>query len=99
MTFNVRPVPSVSFDIGIPYLAQRSITTRGCVKYIHDRDTTLNFDFMVIFIGFLTCFRFLPITFLWIDIGLPYLAQGVTIRRCVAYIHNLDTTLNFDLKV
>ena len=41
-----------------------------------------------------------PITFLWFDIGLPYLAPGCfTMRRCVAYIHDPDTTLNFDLKV
>ena len=41
-----------------------------------------------------------PITFLWFDIGLPYLAHGcITMRRYVAYIHDPDTTLNFDLKV
>ena len=39
-------------------------------------------------------------TFFWFDIGLPYLAHGwITMRRCVAYIHGPDTTLNFDLKV
>ena len=44
--------------------------------------------------------RVRPITFLWFDIGLPYLAHGcITMRRCVAYIHDPDTTLNFDLKV
>ena len=30
---HVRPVTSVSFDIGIPYLAHWSITMRGCVIY------------------------------------------------------------------
>ena len=41
-----------------------------------------------------------PITFFWFDIGLPYLAHGcITMRRCVAYIHDPDTTMNFDLKV
>ena len=42
--FRVRPKTSVSFNIGIPYLAHGSITIRGCVKYIHDSDTTLTFD-------------------------------------------------------
>ena len=36
-----KPVTSVSFDIGIPYLAHGSIPKRGCVKYIHDPDMTL----------------------------------------------------------
>ena len=44
--------------------------------------------------------RVRPITFLWFDIDLPYLAHGcITMRRCVAFIHDPDTTLNFDLKV
>ena len=44
--------------------------------------------------------RVRPITFLWFDIGLPYLAHvGITMRQCVAYIHDPDTTLNFALKV
>ena len=44
--------------------------------------------------------RVRPITFFWIDIGLPYLACNcITMIRCVAYIHDPDTTLNFDLKV
>ena len=44
--------------------------------------------------------RVRPITLLWFDIGLPYLAQGcITIRRCVVYIHDPDMTLTFDLKV
>ena len=44
--------------------------------------------------------RVQPITFLWFDIGLPFLAHGcITMRQCVAYIHDPDTTLNFDLKV
>ena len=41
-----------------------------------------------------------PITFLWFDIGSPYLAHGcITIRQCVAYIHDPDSMLTFDLKV
>ena len=51
---SVRLSASVSFDIGIPYLAHRSITMRGCVKYIHDPDTTLNFDLKIKFLGFMT---------------------------------------------
>ena len=40
-----------------------------------------------------------PITFLWFDIGLPYLAHGcITMRRCVVYIRYSATPLNFDLK-
>ena len=71
---------------------------RRCVAYIHDPDTTLSFDLNVKFIGFLTCFRVRSITFLKIDIGLPYLAHGcITIRLCVAYIHGPDLT--FDLLV
>ena len=65
---SVRLSASVSFDIGIPYLAHRSITMRGCVKYIHDPDTTLNFDLKIKFLGFMTwlCVQasvfFLPLT-------------------------------------
>ena len=77
-----------------------SINTSQQIAYIHDPDTTVNFDLKVKFIGFLTCFHVRPITFLWFDIGLPYLAhECITMRWCVAYIHYLNTTLNFDLKV
>ena len=80
----VRPITFLWFDIGLPYLAHGCITIRRCVAYIHDPDTTLNFDLKVKFIGFLTCFPVRPITFFWFDIGLPYLAHGcITIRRCV----------------
>ena len=34
----VRPIISVCFDIGIPYLAHMSITMRTCVAFIHDPD-------------------------------------------------------------
>ena len=51
---HVRPVTSVSFDNGLSNLADRFINMRGCVKYIHDPDTTLNFDLKVKFIGFMT---------------------------------------------
>ena len=60
---SVRLSASVSFDTGIPYLAHRSITMRGCVKYIRDSDTTLNFDLKIKFLGFMTwlCEKFLEI--------------------------------------
>ena len=53
----VRPITFLWFDIGLPYMAHGCITMRRCVVYIHDPDTTLNFDLKVQFIGFLTCFR------------------------------------------
>ena len=63
-------------------------------------DTTLNFDLKVKFIRFLTCFCVRPITFFGFDFGIQYFAHGcITIRRCVAYIQDPDTTLNLDLKV
>ena len=38
--------------------------------------------------------------FFWFDICLPYLAHGcITLRWCVAYIHDPNTTLIFDFKV
>ena len=88
------------FYIGLPFLAHRCITMRRWVAYIHDPDMTLNFDLKVKFIGFLTCFCVRPITFFWFYIGLPYKAHGcLTMRRCVAYIHEPDSTFTFDLKV
>ena len=71
----VRPKTFLWFDMGLPYLAHGCITMRQCVAYIHDPDTTLNFDLKVKFIGFLTCFRVRPITFF--DIGLPYFGTWV----------------------
>ena len=73
---------------------------RRCVAYIHYADTTSKFNLNVKFIEFLTCFRFRPITSFWFDLGLPYFAHRCkTIIRCVAYIHDPVTTLNFNLKV
>ena len=62
---HVRPVTSVSFDIGISNLADWSITMRGCVKFIHDPETTLNFDLKVKFIGF-DMFSCLAHNFFWV---------------------------------
>ena len=45
-------------------------------------------------------FLFPAHNYFWIDIGLPYLAHGfITMRICVKYIHDPDTTLTIDLKV
>ena len=52
------------FDIGLPYLAHRCITKRGCVAYIHDPNTTLTFDLKVK-IGFLTWLCVRVTAFLW----------------------------------
>ena len=68
-------VTSVSFDIVIPYLAYGSITTRGCVRYIHDPDTTLNFDLKVKFIGFMTWLCVQASAFLFFDIVILCLAS------------------------
>ena len=96
----VRPITFFWIDIGLQYLAHGCITVRRCAAYIHDPDTTLNFDLKVKFIEFLTCFCVRPITFFWIDIGLPYLAHGcINIRWCFTYIHDPDSMLTFDLKV
>ena len=44
--------------------------------------------------------RVWPIRFFWFDIGLPYVAHGcITIRQCVTYIHDPESTLTFDLEV
>ena len=52
------------------------------------------------FIGFLSYFCVQPVTFVCFDIGLPYLAHAsITMRGCVAHIHNPDMKLTFDLKV
>ena len=75
----VRPITLLWFDIGLPYLVHGCITIRRCVAYIHDPDTTLNFDLKVKFIWFLTCFLVRPITFFWFDIGLQYLAHVVSL--------------------
>ena len=69
---------SVRLYVSLSVCAESCINMRRCVAYIHDPDTTFNFDLKVKFIGFLTCFRFRLITFFWIDIGLPNLAQGCT---------------------
>ena len=143
----VRPI-----DDGLPYLAHGCITMRRCVAYIHYLNTTLNFDLMVKFKGFLTwcrvrliiflilhwltifgtcayhngricciqslfrsdihlwpqcqIYRFLsylcaqPVTSVCFDIGIPTLTHVfITTRGCVAFIHDPDMTLIFDLKV
>ena len=78
------------------HLAHVSITMRGCVKYIHDPDTTLNFDFKVKFIGFMTWLCVQASAFLSVDIVIHCLARE---GRCVTYIHKLYMTLTFDLNI
>ena len=69
----------------LPYLAHGCITIRRCVMYIHDTDTTLNFDLKVKFVGFLTCFRVRPITFFlvwhWPTIFGTWVYRHKTMRR------------------
>ena len=99
MQIRVRPITVLGFDIGLPYSAHGCISMKQCVAHIHDPDTTLTFDLMLKFIGFLHN-GVRPITLFWFDIGLPYLAHGcITIRQCVANIYDPNTTLTFDLKV
>ena len=78
------------------------ITMRGCVKYIHDPDTTLNFDRKVKFIEFMTWFCVQASAFLFIDIVILRLAlECITMVyvRSVTYIHELCMTLDFDLNI
>lgn len=94
----IRPwsVTSFCFDIGITYLAH------GCYTMRHPR---LQYDLYLwlkgqIYRVFLTLFHVWPVTWVCFDIGISYFAHGcITLRRCVAYIHNPDTTLTFDLQV
>ena len=95
-----RPVTSVSFNIGIPYLAHGCMTMRECVKYIHDPDTTLTFDLKVKFIGFMTWLCVKASVFLCFDIVILCLAcECITMVGCVAYIYELCMTLTFDLNI
>ena len=97
---HVQPVTSVSFDIGIPYLAHGSITKIGCVKCFHDPDMTLTFDLKVKFIGFMTwlCVQASPFLSFGIVI-LCYACGCITMVRCVTYSHELCMTLTFDINI
>ena len=66
--------------------------------YIHDPDITLNFDLKVKFIEVLTCFHVLPMNSVSISY-LAYTGKSMSIRECVAFIHDPDMMLTFDLKV
>ena len=71
-----------------------------CRELLWDSDSTLTFDPKVKFIAFLSCLRVRPITSDCFDNGIPKLAHGcITIRQCVADIHDNDTILTIDLKV
>ena len=87
------------FDIGLPDLAHGSITMRRYDKYIHVPDLMLTSDFKVKFIGLLSCFHVRPVTSVSFHIGIPFSAHGsITVRECVKYIHDPNTTLTFNLK-
>ena len=81
----VQSITFLWFDIGLPYLAHGCMTMRGCVRYIHDPDTTLNFDLKVNFIGVLT-FRVWPITFFlvwhWLTIFGAWVSQFIGFLTC-----------------
>ena len=48
----------------------------------------------------MSCLHLRSVTSVGFDIGIPYLAHGsITMRGCVKYINDSDTTLTFDLKV
>ena len=82
--------PSVCwFDFGLPYLAHGSTTMRGCVKYIHDPDTTLTFDLKVKFIGFMTWLCVQASAFLSFDIVILCLA-----RKCITMVRCVHTFMN-----
>ena len=73
---------------------------RGCVKYIHDPDTTLTFDLKVEFRRFMTWLCVWASAFLYFDIVILCVARDcITMVRCVMYIHELCLTLTFDLNI
>ena len=98
--FRVRPETSVSFNIGLPYLAHGSITMRRCDTYIHVPVSILTFHLNVKFIGLMTLLCVQASVFLSFDIVILSLAlECITMIRCVAYIHEICMTLTFDLQV
>ena len=97
---HVWPIPFPRFDICLPNLTHGCNTVRRCVAYIHDPNTTLIFDLKVKFTGFLDMFLCPIHNYFLFDIGLPYLSHAsITMRGCVTYIYDPDSTLTFDLKV
>ena len=78
-------------------MAHGSISLRGCVKYIHDPVTTLNFDLKVQFIRWMTwlCVQ----TSVFYDLWYSHTLFGNWVVRCVAYIHELCMILTFDLNI
>ena len=74
---------------------------RGCVAYIHDPNTILTFDLKVKFTGFFYMFSCSADNYHFsFDIGLPNFSHAcIPMRECVAYTHDPDSTLTFDLKV
>ena len=81
-------------------MAHGFIPLKGCVKYIHDSDTTLIFNLKVKLIGFMTWLCGQASCFLSFDIVILCLAREcITMVRCVAYIHEFCMTLTFDLNI
>ena len=100
---HVRPVTSVCFDIGIPYLAQGSITIRGYVKFTHDPMTSwsnlkglwawpltpISKLFFTMDLSLARCLRSLTYAY-------QIFAYGcITMRQHVVYI--LDLRITFDI--
>ena len=93
----VRTLTCFCFDFGLPCLVHESITMRGCIVCIDD--TALTFDLKVKFKVFemfscRTCnYHCSSVCF---DIVLSYEAHlSTTIRECVTYIYDSNTTLTF----
>ena len=91
------------FDIGLPYLAQGCISMRQCAAYLHDLGMTLTYDLKVKFIGFLTLLFVWTITFFTLTLAYHTWHMGASpwdnLLYILIYVHDLDTTLIFDLKV
>ena len=98
--FFVPPIIIFCFDIGYPYLAHGSITIRRCDTYIHVPDFDVDLWPQGKIHRLLSCLHVRPVTSVSFDIRISYLSHGsITMRGCVEYIHDPDTTLTFDFKV
>lgn len=86
------------FDIVSLYLAQGCITLSRWIAYIHAPDTTLTFDRRVKFMEFDISIWIQTSTFFFF-FALALLNHIWHMKGCEVYIHDLDTTLNFDPKV
>ena len=96
---SVRPISFFWFDMDMPYLAHTSISMRECVVNIYDPDSILTFDLKVILKGFCRVFASDPWLLFALTLTYHIWHSSITMRVCVAYIHEPDETLTFDLKV